>query len=183
MSATEAFDPGGFALSRKIVDQTPDAVIFADRGGVIRVWNGGAQALFGFSAAEAVGCKLDLIVPERLRRAHWEGFERAMASGHTHHSAQVRTTRAIHKDGRKLYVELSFGVVVDEKGGVLGSVAVGRDGTSRHLSDGALRARLADLEAKATAGTPPVAQSGGASGSKATDALPIRRANERIGKT
>ena len=169
MPAVQPFDREHLAPFRHIVDQTPDAVIFADVDGVIRVWNGGAEVLFGFSGAEAVGSSLDIIIAERFRRAHWEGYHRAMASGHTRHGAQVRTTRAIHKDGRKLYVELSFGVVVDEAGAVLGSVAVGRDGTARRISDSALRARLAELEAKqgsgaacpaAGSGTAPAAGSG-----------------------
>lgn len=161
MTAIQPFDPEHLAPFRLIVDQTPDAVIFADADGVIRVWNGGAEAVFGFSVAEAVGSSLDIIIAERFRRAHWEGYHRAMASGHTRHGAQVRTTRAIHKDGRKLYVELSFGVVVDEAGAVLGSVAVGRDGTARQLSEGALRARLAELEAKTESSAAcPVAGSG-----------------------
>ncbi|NRF71275.1 PAS domain S-box protein [Aquincola sp. S2] len=161
MPAIQPLDPEHSAPFRHIVDQTPDAVIFADSDGVIRVWNGGAEAVFGFSAAEAVGSSLDIIIAERFRRAHWEGYHRAMANGHTRHGAQVRTTRAIHKDGRKLYVELSFGVVVDEEGAALGSVAVGRDGTARHVSEGALRARLAELGEKTESGaTCPVAGSG-----------------------
>jgi PAS domain S-box-containing protein len=147
MPQTQAF--GGLAPFQNIVAQIPDAVIFADAGGVIRVWNGGAEAVFGFSAAEVVGGSLDIIIPERFRRAHWEAYGKAMASGHTRNGAQVRTTRAIHKDGRRLYVELSFGVVVDQAGAVLGSVAVGRDDTVRHSSDAALRARPADLDVKA----------------------------------
>ena len=139
MPETQAPDPRGLAPFGHIVAQIPEAVVFADTGGVIRVWNGGAEAVFGFSAAEAVGSSLDIIIAERFRRAHWEGYHRAMASGHTRHGAQVRTTRAIHKDGRKLYVELSFGVVVDDAGVVLGSVAVGRDGTARQLSAGGER--------------------------------------------
>ena len=152
MPATRATDPDDLMPFRHIVDQTPDAVIFADTGGVIRVWNRGAETLFGFSGAEAIGSSLDMIIGERFRRAHWEGYHRAMASGGTRHGAEVRTTRAIHKDGRKLYVELSFGVVVNEAGATLGSVAVGRDGTVRHLVDDALRSRLADLEGKAGSG-------------------------------
>ena len=161
MPAVQSFDREHLATFRHIVEQTPDAVIFADADGVIRVWNGGAEAVFGFSVAEAVGSSLDIIIAERFRHAHWEGYHRAMACGRTHHGAHVRTTRAIHKDGRKLYVELSFGVVVDEVGTVLGSVAVGRDGTARHLSDSALRTRLAELEAKTGSGAAcPVAGSG-----------------------
>jgi PAS domain S-box-containing protein len=152
MSAVHSSDPPHLAPFRHIVAQMPAALIFADTEGVIRVWNGGAEVLFGFSVAEAVGSSLDIIIAERFRRAHWEGYRRAIASGRTRHGAQVRTTRAIHKDGRKLYVELSFGVVIDEAGAVLGSVAVGRDGTARHLSDSTLRSRLAELEARAQTG-------------------------------
>ena len=152
MPAIQASDPGALAHYMHIVDQIPDAVVFADLDGVIRVWNAGAEAVFGFSAAEAVGSSLDIIIPERFRRAHWEGYYSAIGNGHTRHSAQVRTTRAIHKDGRKQYVELSFGVVVDAVGAVLGAVAVGRDGTARHLSDSALRARLTELEEQTRTG-------------------------------
>ena len=163
MSAIQTFAPGALARYLHIVDQIPDAVIFADLDGVIRVWNGGAEAVFGFSAAEAVGSSLDIIIPERFRRAHWEGYHSAMTSGRTRHGAQVRTTRAIHKDGSRLYVDLSFGVVVDSVGVILGSVAVGRDGTVRYLGDAALRARLADLEEKVRTGAQcPVTESGSA---------------------
>lgn len=133
-------------LFKSIVEQAPEAVIFADPGGVIRVWNAGAQALFGFSAAEAIGNSLDLIIPERFRRAHWEAFDRAIANGHTRLGSQVRTTRSIHKDGRKLYVELSFGLVADDTGRIAGALAVGRDGTARYLEERALREKLASAQ-------------------------------------
>ena len=98
------------AIYRHIVDQVADALIFADRDGIIRVWNTGA----------------------------------AMQSGQTSHGAQVRTTRAMHQDGRKLYVEISFAVVCDEAGAALGSVAMGRDGTARYLATKAARKRQPD---------------------------------------
>ena len=124
---------------RHILADTPDALIFADKGGLIRAWNAGAEAVFGFSAAEAIGQSLDLIIPERLRAAHWLGFNRAMARGTTSYGAEVRTTRGAHKDGRKLYVDMSFGVVKDDAGAVLGSVAMARDVTERHLAAVATR--------------------------------------------
>lgn len=119
---------------RHILTDLPDALVYADKQGVIRAWNAGAEAVFGFSAAEALGQSLDLIVPERLRAAHWLGFDRAMARGTTSHGAEVRTTRGTHKDGRKLYVDMSFGVVRGEDGAALGSVAMARDATARHLA-------------------------------------------------
>ena len=129
-----------------IVEQTPDAIIFADCDGLIRVWNRGAEAVFGFSAAEVVGRSLDVIVPERFRAAHWAGFRQAVECGRTQHGGQVRTTRSMHKLGGTLYVDLSFGLVRNEAGSVIGSVAVGRDCSARYLSEKALRERLSRLE-------------------------------------
>lgn len=134
------------ALFEAIVEQTPDAVVFADRDGVIRVWNHGAEAVFGFAANEVLGLSLDVIIPKRLRPAHWEGFRRAIDNGHTRHGNQVRTTRAVHKDGRRLYVDLSFGLVIDESGRAAGAVAMGRDCSDRYLAQKALRDRLAEFE-------------------------------------
>lgn len=142
--SVEALDP---PLFEGIVAHIPDAVIFADREGLIRVWNRGAQALFGFAAEEVLGRSLDVIVPERLRTAHWRGFQAALDARHTKHGNQVRTTRSIHKDGRTLYVELSFGLVSDAAGKVAGSVAVGRDCSERYQAEKARREQHAALEA------------------------------------
>lgn len=117
-----------------IVEQMPEAVVFAGRDGTIRVWNAGAQALYGFDAGEVIGRSLDVIIPEHLRRAHWAAYDRALAAGRTRGGSAVRTTRALHKDGRRLYVELSFAVVTDSDGTAIGALAVGRDGTERHLA-------------------------------------------------
>lgn len=133
-------------LCEAILAQTAEAIIFADRAGVIRLWNRGAEVLFGFRAADAIGSSLDIIIPERLRQAHWEGFHRAVERGCTRHGNSVRTTRAVHKSGHKLYVDLTFGLVKDDSGSVMGSVAVGRDGGDRYSAEKALRERLAELE-------------------------------------
>lgn len=117
----------------RIVLDAGDALIFIDAHGVIRVWNAMAAALFGFSAEEALGRSVDLIIPEHLREAHWRGFNRAMAHGHTT-SREVRTTRGVHKSGRKLYVDMSFAIVTDDQGTALGSVALARDATERYLA-------------------------------------------------
>lgn len=152
MDSNQPSEQPELLLFKAIVEQTPDAIIFADRDGVIRVWNRGAAAVFGFSAAEAVGSSIDIIIPERFRRAHWEGFRNAIESGHTRHGDYVRTTRSTHQDGRKLYVDLSFGLVTSGAGSVVGSVAVGRDCTARYLAQSAGRPRLTDLERQANEG-------------------------------
>lgn len=119
----------------RIVADVADALIFIDTQGVIRVWNARCEALFGFSAAQALGQSVDLIIPEHLRSAHWHGFEQAMARGATRHGAEVRTTRATHQDGRRLYVDMTFSVVKAADGQVLGSAAMARDATERYLTE------------------------------------------------
>lgn len=118
-------------LGDLIVEQTADAVIYSNRDGVIERWNTAAAAMFGYGADEALGQRLDLIIPERLRAAHWRGFEAAMTSGKTRLHGRPTLTRAEHKAGSKLYVEMSFAVIVDAAGTTLGSVAIARDVTER----------------------------------------------------
>ena len=115
------------SLFRFLIDQAPDAIIFADQQGVIRIWNNAAAGLFGYLPEEAVGQTLDIIVPEDLRNAHWAGFRAAVASGHTKHGGGAMKTRATHKTGQKRYVSLAFSVVKDRDDKVLGAMATARE--------------------------------------------------------
>lgn len=119
-------------LAERILAAAADAVIYADRSGAIVRWNRASAALFGFSAEEALGQNLDLIIPEHLRAPHWRGFEAAMTNGATKLQGRPTLTRALHRSGRKLYVEMTFAIVKSEaEGEVLGSVAMARDVTDR----------------------------------------------------
>jgi len=131
-------------LFRRIVEQTTDAIIFADREGLIRIWNQGAESLFGFPAGEVLGKSLDVIIPEELRRKHWEGYNKAIETGRTRLGSRVLTTRSRHKDGSRLYVDLSFKVIVDDSGHAEGALAIGRNVTERYLADKALREHAAE---------------------------------------
>jgi PAS domain S-box-containing protein len=135
-----------YDLYRALVEQIPDAVIFADREGIVRIWNDGAQAVFGYTAADMLGRGLDVIIPEDLRQRHNQGYDRAMANGHTRLGNRVMTTRSIHKNGSKIYVDLSFAVIKNESGLAIGALAVGRNMTDRYLSARALRIRVAEME-------------------------------------
>ena len=117
---------GTSAPAEAILDQMADALIYADHEGKIRSWNRAAVALFGFEAAEALGNSIDIIVPERLRAPHWRGFDAAMASGTLKLSGRPTLTRAQHKDGNRLYIEMSFALVKETGGRAIGSVAVAR---------------------------------------------------------
>ena len=129
-----------------IVKHAPDAIILADTQGVIRLWNESAARIFGHAEHEALGQSLDLIIPDRLRAAHWQGFDKALASGVTKYAGQVLTTRSMHKDGRTLYVDLGFALLRDESGAVTGVLATARDATTSFNTQKALRARIAELE-------------------------------------
>jgi PAS domain S-box-containing protein len=113
-------------LHQRIVELLPDALIFADRAGVIRIWNARAAALFGYAADEALGKSLDLIIPEHLRAAHWRGYHAAIASGGTRLGGKPMLTRATPRSGGKVFLEVAFGIVTDSSGAVLGAVATGR---------------------------------------------------------
>jgi PAS domain S-box-containing protein len=131
-------------LAECILDQAADAMIFADRSGTIRRWNLASAVLFGLTAAEALGQNLDLIVPGHLRAAHWRGFDDAMANGVLKLQGRPTLTRALHKSGRKLYIEMTFALVAVD-GVAQGAVAMARDVTER-----VLRQKAAQTEAPAS---------------------------------
>ncbi|MFT4102938.1 MAG: PAS domain S-box protein [Burkholderiaceae bacterium] len=133
-------------LADDIVEQAADAIIFANREGTIDRWNAAATAVFGFPAAEAIGQNLDLIIPPPLRDAHWRGWEAAMERGQLRLNGKPTLTRGQHRDGRKLYVEMSFALVRGDDGTPCGSVAIARDVTERVEREKA--ARLASAAAK-----------------------------------
>lgn len=133
-------------LHRAILTQTSEAVVYADRQGLIRLWNPGAERVYGYAEAEALGQSLDLIIPERFRAAHWRGYERAMTHGTTKLHGQALPTQARRKDGQLIYIEISFTLIRDEAGTVHGSASVARDITERYRREKALKARLAELE-------------------------------------
>ncbi len=127
-----------------------EALIFADAAGIICSWNSAAEALFGFTAAEAIGQSLDLIIPEPLRKAHWVGYHAAVERGMTRHAGS-RVTKSLCKSGNPLYVDMSFAIVKNQAGEVTGSMAIARDFTARHLEKKQLQQQLAAAMEKPSA--------------------------------
>ncbi len=119
-------------LANWLVEQSPDATIYSDKQGDIRVWNAAAEKMFGFSAEQALGQNLDLIIPERLRRMHWRGFDAAIAAGVTKHSGKPMATKALRADGSEFYTEMGFALIFNDQGEVVGTVAQARDITERY---------------------------------------------------
>jgi PAS domain S-box-containing protein len=133
-------------LCRRIVEGTQEAIIFSDSSGLIGLWNAGAENIFGYSSEEAIGQSLDMIIPEKLRARHWEGYRKVMESGSTRYGLELLVVPAMRKDGTRISIEFSIVLVRSPSGEVLGSAAIIRDVTARWLKERELRDRLAALE-------------------------------------
>ena len=133
-------------LASWLIEQSPDATIYSDIQGHVRVWNAAATRMFGFSAEQALGQSLDIIIPEKLRKAHWRGFDAAIAAGVTKHSGKPMPTKALRADGSEFYTEMGFALIFNNQGEVVGTVAQARDITERFEKGRAERQRLQELE-------------------------------------
>lgn len=133
-------------LTGTIVATCCDAIMFADREGVIRLWNSGAEKIFGFAAEEALGRSLDLIIPDNLRGRHWEGYRRVMESGSSRYSSDLLSAPALHKNGTRLSTEFSMIMIKDETGAMYGVAAVARDVSARWQREKELKDRVRKLE-------------------------------------
>ena len=122
-----------------------DAIIAVGKDGKIILWNPAAQRVFGFTAADAVGQSLDLIIPERFRERHWSGFHQVMLTGQTRYGADVLRVPALHKDGRALSIAFTV-ALVDSENDSRTIVAIVRDETQRWNEERELRRRLAAFE-------------------------------------
>jgi len=140
--------PPDFAA--RLVRDCSDAVIYADNEGRIRFWNRGATRTFGFSEAEVLGASLDLIILERLRARHWQGYGEVMSGRPSRYGeGDLLAVPALRKDGRQISVEFTILPLHDEAGALLGIAAVLRDVTARFEETRALRRELAALKAQA----------------------------------
>ena len=133
----------------QLVAAAGDGIVASDASGAIVLWNAAAQRIFGFSAAEALGQSLDLIIPERQRQRHWDGYDKTMRTGQTRYGADVLRVPALSKDGRPLSIAFTVALLHDADGNVSAIVAIVRDETTRWAEERQMRIRLAELEVAA----------------------------------
>ena len=140
---------------QELVAAIGDAVIASDAKGAITLWNPGAERMFGYSEADALGQSLDIIIPERLRGRHWEGYDKSMATGTSRYGHDLLRVPATHKDGSAMSIAFTVAMLFDADHKVSAIVAVIRDETKRFNDDRVLRKRLTEAEAKLAAASAP----------------------------
>ncbi|WP_210587644.1 PAS domain S-box protein [Streptomyces sp. GESEQ-35] len=137
----EDLDP---AVVLGMATQAPDGIVIIDGEGLIRYWNRGAERIFGFSADDVAGRSLDVIIPEKHRKRHWDGFQEAMDRGSSKYGeADLLNVPALGADGRKLSIEFSV-VLLPAPDGSSYCGAVIRDVTARRERERELMRRRAE---------------------------------------
>ena len=130
-------------LTEAVLGTASDAIIATDVGGLISFWNPGAVRIFGFTAKEAVGNSLDLIIPGNLRARHWAGYNRVMATGESHYGhGDLLSVPGLTKDGRRISVEFTIVLLRDEARKLIGTATILRDVTKRFEEIRELKRRL-----------------------------------------
>jgi PAS domain S-box-containing protein len=131
-----------------LVAAVGDAIVVTDAAGAITMWNPAAERIFGYPESEALGCSLDLIIPERLRARHWDGFHKTMLTGQTRYGTDLLRVPAVDKGGRALSIAFTVALLRSEDGKPAAIAAIIRDETSRFNEERSLRRRLTELEAQ-----------------------------------
>jgi hypothetical protein len=143
----EAFTPTNEWLYRRIIEDSGTAVVYGDTDGVIRLWNRGVEEIFGWTAEEAIGRSMDLIIPEKHRNPHNGGYSQVMKTGVTKYDRTALAVPALTKDGRRISIEFSVVLLKDPYGEAVGVAAFLRNITERWERDKAFQIRLAAAEA------------------------------------
>ena len=138
-----------------LVHAVGDAIIICDAKDAIVLWNPAAERLFGYTEAEALGQSLDLIIPERLRKRHREGYDKTMATGITRYGSDLLRVPAINKAGASLSIAFTVAMLHSADGRVSAIAAVIRDETQRFGEERAMKKRISELEAQLAAATKP----------------------------
>jgi PAS domain S-box-containing protein len=132
----------------QMVGAAADGVVIVDREGVINYWNQGAERIFGHLASKMIGSSLDVIIPERLRQRHGDGFRAAMARGTSKYGKDdLLAVPAIAAGGETISIESIVVLMAGSDGQVDHVGAIIRDVTARRAREKEMLRRLEALEA------------------------------------
>ena len=136
---------------KALVAAMGDAVMVCDAQGAVLLWNPACERMFGFTEGEALGRSMDIIIPERLRGRHWEGYHKTMATGITKYGTDLLRVPAVDKQGRSMSIAFTVAMLHSPDGKVSAIASVIRDDTVRFNDERALKKRVAELEAQLAA--------------------------------
>lgn len=129
-----------------LVTGVGDGIMAANAKGLITLWNPACTRMFGFTEADALGKSLDLIIPQRQQKPHWEGYDKTMATGITKYGNDVLRVPAVHKDGHTLSIAFTVSMLHNPDGSVSAIVAVIRNESVKFAEERALKKRINELE-------------------------------------
>lgn len=137
------------AMGEALIDSAADAIVASDAEGVIVLWNPGAERVFGFTEADALGNSLDIIIPEPFRARHWEGYRHTVATGQSRYGAgDLLAVPGLTKDGRRISLEFTIVLVKDDSGAVKAMVSMLRDVSARFDELKTLRKQVAAAQGR-----------------------------------
>jgi PAS domain S-box-containing protein len=110
-----------------IVESSDDAIITKDLDGIVTSWNAAAERMFGYTAAEAVGRSILMVIPEELQEEEEAVLARVRDGEQLDHYDTIRQ----RKDGTRLFISLTVSPILDAKGRIVGASKIARDITER----------------------------------------------------
>jgi PAS domain S-box-containing protein len=134
-------------ILESIFNGVGDGVLFCDTQGIIRFWNRGCEKIFGYSAKEALGQSLDIIIPEKYQKRHWDGFFNAVKSKTSKYSDDLLSVPAIGKNNKSISIDFSI-AIVEQDSQLLGFGAIIRDVTQSFLDKKQLKKEIEELKNK-----------------------------------
>ena len=129
------------SLLASIVESSDDAIISKSLGGIIQTWNAAAERVFGYTAEEAVGRHITLIIPpDRIAEE-----DEIIASLRAGQRVEHFETERVRKDGQRIYVSLTVSPVRTNDGRIIGASKIARDVTDRRRLEDSVRRLAVDL--------------------------------------
>jgi PAS domain S-box-containing protein len=142
----EVFNMSSSIDFQALVTSAGDGIMASDAQGLITLWNPACTRMFGFTEADALGKSLDLIIPQRQQKPHWDGYHKTMETGKTKYGNDVLRVPAVHKDGHTLSIAFTVSMLYNPDGSVSAIVAVIRDESVKFAQERALKKRVTELE-------------------------------------
>ncbi len=134
-------------ILESIFNGVGDGILFCDTHGIIKMWSRGCEKIFGYTDKEAIGKSLDIIIPEKYRKTHWDGFFKAVEKKESKYSDDLLSVPAIRKDNKSISIDFSIAIIKEQEE-LIGFGAIIRDVTRQFQEKKQLKKELEELKNK-----------------------------------